>query len=130
MSKLLAFKLYACINVVFFLLSTSQYSFPSYDKRAACIWSLVKNTIFHNLVLLAIIIVLVYEIFQIPPPYPLVKMTTGAPPLILATSSLHPFLFSVLLKLLLSVFLVHSVMFSSYLFLCLPLFRPPCTVFL
>ncbi len=39
----------------------------------------------------------------------------------LATSSLHPFLFSVLLKLSYRVFLVHSVMLSCHLFLCLPL---------
>jgi len=60
--------------------------------------------------------------------YPLVETTVAAPLLILATSSLHPVLFSVFLKLSLSVFPVHSVMLSSHLFHCLPLVLPPCTV--
>ena len=45
-----------------------------------------------------------------------------------ATSSRHLFLSSVLLRLSLNTFPVHSVMLSSHLLLCLPLFLFPCTV--
>ena len=55
-------------------------------------------------------------------------MTVGAPLEDLSVSFLHPFRISDFLRESFSVRPVHSMMLSSHLILCLPLFLPPDTV--